>query len=497
MKTAKKLLALLLAFIIAMSCAAVASAAADEETESNATPTSANLIGVGGAMNAKLEDPKDVDWFTFESTANGLATVKLDHTAITGADSNVSFFKVEIIGEDGVYVESFKSAGNQASASVSFSVIPSDYFIKVSMDRQHIDNLTYTLKVDIDKSANVEKEENDTFGDATFMNTATKAKPDLTYFGTIDKGSEASGDIDYYKFFVGETTMIYPSIYNTATNTGRYKLSVLDTVTGKDGVAVERVLGTIIISANESQIDGGAIGVKAGTYYVRISGVDNTVGGYQFRIYTSPSSNTETEFNNTVKDANDIYVGSKITGCLFDETDKDIFTFVTKGNNSGYKLNLKAYSSKIKNPNGQWSVVVKNSSDGQVCKMDVLASTAGELTIEPLPAGEYFIYVNKGNVFTSDVYLLEFASLPKSDDDKEEEPVEGTLIDRIVAFGERLSTLPWMEFIDPIMQVLKGMDLEGILGMGTDLGVSIGKFLPFLPEILEHFFANIFGGGAA
>ncbi len=482
MKTAKKLLALLLALIMAMSCASVAFAAAAEETESNATPASADSIGVGSSINAKLEEPTDVDWFTFVSDACGLATVTLAHTAITGADSTASFFKVEVVDEDGVYVETFKSAGNQASASVSFSVIPGDYFIKVAMDRQHIDNLTYSVSVAINKSANVEKESNNNFGDATAMTTATKAKPDLTYYGTIDKGADVNGDVDYYKFVVNETTMIYPSIYNTATNTGKYKLSILDTVTGAGGEAEERVLGTIVIASSEDQVDGGAIGVKKGTYYVRISGVDGSVGGYQFRVYTQGSSNTEIEYNNTMKDANDIAVGSKITGCLFDDTDTDAFTFVTKGNNSGYKLILKAYSTKIKVPNGQWTVTIKNSSDGQVCKMDVLVNATGELVTDPLPAGEYFVYITKGNVFTSDVYYLEFQALPKGDDPVEE-PDEGTFIDRIVAFFGRLGTLPWTEFFAPILEVVQSIEITGMLGMMTDLVSSIGKFLPFLPEI--------------
>ena len=484
MKTAKKLLAILLSLVMIMSCAAVSFAATEEEKESNATPASANSIGVGSSISAKLGEPTDVDWFTFKSTACGLATVTLSHTAITGADSNVSFFKVEIIDKDGVYVETFKSAGSDATASVSFSVVPGDYFVKVAMDRQHIDNLTYTVAVAVNASANVEKEENDTFGDATLMTTATKAKPDLTYYGTIDKGTEAIGDVDYYKFIVNETTMIYPSIYNTSTNTGKYKLTILDTVTGAGGKAEERVLGSIVISSSEDQVDGGAIGVKAGTYYVRISGVDESVGGYQFRIYTQGSTSTETEFNNNPKDANDIFVGSKFTGCLFDEDDTDVFTFITKGNNSGYKIILKAYSTKIKNPSGQWQLIVKNSSDGLVTKMDVTATATGELTTDPLPAGEYFIYVEKGNVFTSDVYLLELQSLPKADTGEEDKDDEGTIFDRMAAFFERMSTLPWMEFLEPIIEVVQGIEITGLLGMMMDLVTSVGGFLPFLPEIL-------------
>ena len=82
MKTAKKLLALLLALIMATSFASVAFAA-NEETENNATPASANVIGVGSSINAKLDEPTDVDWFKFVSDACGLATVTLTHNAVS------------------------------------------------------------------------------------------------------------------------------------------------------------------------------------------------------------------------------------------------------------------------------------------------------------------------------------------------------------------------------------------------------------------------------
>lgn len=487
MKTAKKLLALLLAFIMATSCASVAFAANDE-VEPNATPTSATVIGVGSSVNAKLDDPTDVDWFKFASDACGLATVTLSHNVVSGAETNLSFFKVNIIDEAGVYVESFKSTGTQASSSVSFSVIPGNYFIEVVMGNQHNDSVTYTVAVAINKSANVEKESNDNIGDATSMLTATKSKPDLTYYGTIAKGASVEGDVDYYKFTVSETTLVYPSLYNTATNTGKYQLSILDTVTGKDGVAEERVLGSITIASSEDQITGEAIGVKKGTYFVKITGLEGSVGGYQFRIYTQASSNTELEYNNTKKDANDIAVGSKITGCLSDEKDTDVFAFNTKGNNSGYKLIFKPYSANPKTPNGQWVVTIRNSSDGQVCKMDVDADASGELVTEPLAAGEYFVYVTKGNIYTGDVYYLEFQALPKSEE--QEEPSEGTFIDRIVAFFARMGTLPWADFAAPLLEVLQGMEITGMLGMMGDLVSSIGKFLPFLPEIFGSMSGN-------
>lgn len=483
MKTAKKLLALLLSLVMIMSCSAVSFAATTAtEEESNASPESANAITVGSSISAKLDTATDVDWFVFESTACGFATVTFSHNAISNADSNVSFFAVEIIDESGVKVENFKSAGNEASVSVSFSVAQSKYFIKVAMDKQFTADFNYTVAVKIDNSANVEKESNNSIAEATAMTTATKTAPTVTYYGTIDKGSNADGDVDYYKFTVNSDTLVYPSLYNTATNTAKYSLSIVDTVTGKDGTVEEVILGTITIAANERQIDGAAIGVDKGTYYAKITGVDGDVGGYQFRVYTSAATNIETESNNVLADADEISKGKQYTGCIFDEKDVDVFSFVT-GVNAGYKVILKAYSSTPKTPDGQWVLSVKNSSGKTEAVIDVTANKAAELvTDELLSNEEYFICIEKGNKLTTDVYVLEYQSVTKEEDDAPAQS-SGSIIERFKAFFDRMSTLPWTEFFEPIIEVVQNIQISGLLGMLSDLGSSIGTFLPFLPEI--------------
>ena len=63
MKTAKKLLAILLSLVMIMSCAEVSFAATEEEKESNATPASANSIGVGGIPGILSMQPQSMGSF--------------------------------------------------------------------------------------------------------------------------------------------------------------------------------------------------------------------------------------------------------------------------------------------------------------------------------------------------------------------------------------------------------------------------------------------------
>lgn len=475
MKKAKSILALLLALIISVSGSVFAFAAqtAEEDAE-NSTPSTADVVGVGSSISAKLDTPTDVDWFVFDAKDCGLATVTLSHNALEGADESASFFKVEVIGEDGVFIESFKSAGGQKDASVSFSVTPADYYISVQMDRQHLETLTYTVSVKLDKSALVEKENNNTYGDATPLTMANKTKPDTLYYGTIDKGSEASGDVDYFKITVPADYLLYPSIYNTASNTGNYSLSIVETIDGDGGVTVERSLGTLKIAENEAQKDGSAIGVKAGTYYIKVAGIEGSVGGYQIRIYGGSASKIETEYNNTSATADIIYVGSEITGSLFDANDVDCFEYTTKGKNGGYKITLSAYSKKV--TNGQWSLVMRNESDGQVCKLDATVNEAGVAETDALPAGTYTIYVTKGNNFTDDIYTLKFEAKEVKDEPEEEEPAN--LIEQMMSFFKKIGDLNWGKFADQFMEWLPSVN---VFGMIQDIMNSV---IPFLTEFL-------------
>lgn len=480
MKKAKSILAILLAMVIALSTSAFAFATTTpSEEETNATPDTANTVGVGSSINAKLDDDTDVDWFVFQTTENGLVTVTLSHSAISGADAETSFFAVEIQGADGVQIESFKSTGSQTEAKVEFSAVPGSYYVKVAMDRQYVDNLTYTVAVKLDSAALVEKEDNDTWGTATEMTMATDAKPGVVYYGTIDKGTEAAGDVDYYKLTVNRDYLLYPGIYNTASNTGNYSLSVIETVDGDGGAAVERSLGTLKIYSNQETVEGSPIGVKAGTYYVKVAGIDNSVGGYQIRIFGRAASGTETEYNNDAKNANTILVGGELTGSLFDETDVDCFTYTTKGNNNGYKITLGAYSSKPETANGQWILVVKNESGNEVCKVDATASEAGVLETDPLSAGTYTFIISKGNVYTDEVYKISFEAKTASDDSDDDESLG--FFEDMKAFFDEVGALDWGGFANQFMEWLPSVNVFGMIG---DLMNSI---VPFITEFL---FAN-------
>jgi hypothetical protein len=53
-----------------------------------------------------------------------------------------------------------------------------------------------------------------------------------------------------------------------------------------------------------------------------------------------------------------------------------------------------------------------------------------------------------------------------------------------------MGTLPWANFIAPLIEVLQGMEITGMLGMMRDIASSIGKFLPFIPEIFGSMSGN-------
>ncbi len=474
MKKAKSILALLLALLIAMGSTFCAFAAdTREEDADNSTTETADLVGEGSSITGKISDANDVDYFVFQAVKSGVAKVTLSHTAITGSSEDASYFQIIVTDSEGVVIESFKSTALQAASSVEFSVSPGDYYIRVTMDKVLDENLVYTLAVDIDTSADFEIESNDAVTEATAMSFATKNNPNKLYYGTI-----STGDVDYYKVTVTASTLLYVGIYNTASKTGNYKATLIEVQPGVNSAPVELSLGSIEIGANEEQSNSTAIGVDNGTYYLKVEGIADSVGGYQVRVYSGGSYvDIEHEYNNNVTNANTIRIGSKITGSLLDKNDVDCYKFTTQGNNYGYKLTVNAYDDDAKKTNGQWMIEIVSAANGSVAKADATNSKAGVIETEKLIAGTYYVYITDGNVFTDKIYEISFEALAApEEDDKEEGPLG------FVEFFKQIGDLNWGKLWENFQSWLPSVD---VIGMISDMVQSI------IPFITEFIFKNI------
>ncbi|MBQ8764065.1 MAG: T9SS type A sorting domain-containing protein [Clostridia bacterium] len=466
MKKVKSLLALILAMLIAFGGTVCAFAADPEETEENSTLATADVFGLGSSIKGKIGDINDVDIYTFTAAESGLVTVTLAHDKKTDADAIASYYKVSVLDSKGEEIDSFKSAGSDAEASIDFSVTPAVYYVKVEWDRVLDDSLEYTLSAKINKTALFEKEPNDITSQATAM-TLSKKGDNKLYYGAITEG-----DVDYYQVTFSKPSLALFGIYNTTSKAGSYKASLVKVVDGLNGAPAEKVVGSISINSGEEVKDSPLFGVNGGTYYLKVEGVGASTGGYQVRVYAGDSNSTdEFEYNNEEKYSNLIAAGKYVTGNVFDASDVDIFRFNAPKDNNGYEITFVDYDNKQEVTNGQWTIEVVDANGSVVeDKVTVLNSEKVVAETDALEAGVYYIKVTAGNNFTGETYKLSLAEKKASEEDKKDDD-DVITIDEFLA---DLGAIDWSGFWKNFEGWLEYVNVFGII---SDLMASVMDFI--------------------
>lgn len=465
MKKIKSLLALILAMLIAFGGTVCAFAADPEEAEENGSFATANTLAPDTSIKGNIADADDEDFYAITLKDSGLVTVTLAHDVKTDADAAASYFEVTVYDSEENILDTFKSTGADASASIDFSVIPGVYYVKVDWDRVLDDTLEYVLSAEIDKSALFEKEPNNTASQATELTLSKKGDTKL-YYGAITES-----DVDYYLVTFAKPSLAFFGIYNTAAKAGSYKATLVKVVDGLDGKTTEKVVGSIAIDDGETVKESPLFGVNGGTYYLKVEGISASTGGYQVRVYAGDSNSTdEYEYNNEVKYANVINANKSITGNIFDSSDVDIFKFTASANHS-YEITVADYDGKKDVVNGQWFVEIVNENGNNVAeKATVLNSEKTVISIDSLAAGTYYIKVTAGNVCTGETYKVSLAEKKAVADDSEEDDGKTT--------------------VDEFISDIKGIDWSGfwknfegwfeyinVMGIVKDLMSSVMHFI--------------------
>lgn len=468
MKKANKILALLLALLLAMGSTVCAFAAdAAEESEDNSTMASADALALGtsvnGTISAATADVMDEDWFKLTSTEIGIITVTLAHNVVTGADS--SYFNIAVKDADGADIAAFKSKGTDASVSSSFSAAPGTYYVVVESGNVHDATLGYTVSAKINTAALVEKEDNGNIEKATDMALSVSGANKL-YYGTI-----TAGDVDYYKVTFASPALASIGVYNTFAGKGDYKATLIKVVDGANGAYEEKAIAGIEISSSDVQSNSSSIGVNGGTYYLKIEGIDGATGGYQARVFSGGSAvNIEYEYNNEFSQANLVSLGKTLTANLFDADDRDCFKFTAGANNNGYQFTVASYDKAKEAVSGKWEIEMVNQQGKEVAlTFDTSDSTKLVAVTETLDAGTYYVAVSAGSDFTDETYSVILKAAEKKEEEK-----ELSLIDRIKA-------LDWSTFFENFTSWLPSVNIKGMI---SDIYQSIAKF------VTEFLFAN-------
>ncbi len=434
MKTAKKLLAVLLAAIMAVSVMSVASFAAAAETESNNSYSQANAITSGTEIAGALSATSDVDWYSFTASKAGNATISLAHAA---SASEYIYFYVRVYdsADDASTstdaVATVESKGTDASKDATIAVAKdATYYIAVSTANASAVNVAYTLKANdgtagsttptpsLPATGDKESEDNGSFTSAdkiteeTAMNGFLADKDDDDYF-YVKLEDDALVDIEFsFEQQAGQTSTYFEvSLYDSSKSL-------------VSSVKAQGYMGLAEIADVE---------LEAGKFYVVVTaGAKASTVPYQVVVNLSeiPTYSVESENNNTDDTADALVLGRPMYGDLTNDGDGNddtvdwySFNVSKKGIVSvsfSHEVNKGSHSDET-----FFKVVVYDDEGSSVLSLD---SKGNEETVtaprQLLDKGEYTVRVKNGEYLSEMRYSLSVNVLPfeeyESDENNDE-----------------------------------------------------------------------------
>lgn len=374
------------------------------ESENNGNFDSADVISVGtkviGTNTSALDISSltenaltDTDYYVFSTPQKGVVSFTLTHDVVGGTYSKLDshLYTVNMYNKDREAIYSFTSGYQDTSTKSAQIGLPAGTYY-VSVTGRLADEGIYGLKVNFTKKDTWECEDNDI---ASLANTIQIGK---TYGGSLHTNS----DVDFYKIKVtkdGRITLKFmQDIVKGYTSSTCYKVKIYDS---KD---LSNELYTLKVKGEDTSISTPSIGVKKGTYYIKVSSVVYTNHNYRIKVSATASSYCEKEPNDSVSQATAIKSGKQYTGSIRSTDDVDYYKINMKktgymtislkhsdtSESSIYKLYL--YN---KNRDEMFSTVIKgNQNNFQTSKIG-------------LPKGNYYVMIKAYSkaVYTGDYKL--------------------------------------------------------------------------------------------
>ena len=306
MKTGKRLLAALLALILAFSVVSVASVS----IASAADYTSASELNAGVATSGILSATGAKNWYKF--TASSARTEFTFTHSTDSAAGNVTYYTVQIFTEATVSSASnptlkIDSLAVTATEKESFSTtIGAKYYVSVETNNANATNKLYTVMVSA--SMNSEGEDNGTPASANQLTNGTPVRGQLS----------SASDIDYYKISLDKAYYRNITLEHAATSGVTSKYFDV-TIFSSDGTTRVDSFASLGQDAVKAWSTDKGVAVKAGTYYIRVSN-GGAVPQMEYHITATlseiPDHDEENENNNNTNEANPIISGRPMIGAL-------------------------------------------------------------------------------------------------------------------------------------------------------------------------------------
>lgn len=275
----------------------------------NAWPINVNTTYTDTATETNLNN-----WYKFTLPAAGYITLSHTHTFINSRSTYWYMYLYNEADKSNHMRQWYIEGVDESFLTRKIGLPAGTYYVCIDPYSYYSKNVTYQFRVNFTQSAVWEKEYNNSFASADLIST------NVTYYGTSKDGS----DEDYYKFTLPKDGVINIRFrHSYIDNSSSFWRVYLYSDTAKDTTYLTRYY----TGNYDSETSTGGIGLRAGTYYVRVETYRDSGADYNLQVAYSVSDVWEKEFNDTFPVATPIQTGKTFYGMSRDYGDEDYYRF--------------------------------------------------------------------------------------------------------------------------------------------------------------------------
>ncbi len=288
------------------------------ETEDNGTIAAANALAVNTAIQGNSSSKTDKDFFKLELTEAGKLDFNFTITEAVTEYTSYTRWTLRLYDENGAVLRTHNITGAQIIYNLDgYGLNAGTYYLSLtpSDSSYYFTDQTYTLTAKFDTAIEWESEYNDTLATADTMTLDTP----------IGGSTPGTNHVDYFKLVLEEdaaldVTFSIPELFSS--NTNEYWKVYL--YAGDNG---DEIVQSMSVAGNSLNHKMRTIGLGAGTYYVKVVSDDYYyyTGSYSLTAAAAKDKAYESEFNNSFADADDLTIGTPITGNIHAYGDEDYY----------------------------------------------------------------------------------------------------------------------------------------------------------------------------
>lgn len=274
-------------------------------------------------------------------------------------------------------LHSFVCDGDQGKVrSSNLYLNKGEYLISVSKGAYFYAD-SYSVKLSKEEGLLQEIEVNDSKDNATSLPLDKAVTGSL---GTVN-------DSDWYRFIIPSDMVIRP----------RFRFSPIESAGKAYSVSIfseQQELYKLDLNGRVSNYTFNPIVLTAGTYYIKLTGIQPNMNDYSLAIGTENVEMGESEPNDSLSSANLLEFGKSVTGSIVGEEDIDVFRCSFKTGES--------HTVRFTPPAGYDTSTVLYylylEQNGKTLHREPVKGNAGEIVLQlEIEEGDYFIKVRPGN----------------------------------------------------------------------------------------------------